>query len=215
LVLIVSIALVVVVFVSKSVEPVRWKMREFKKSVLIDEVSIAARVEELAKEISMSHPEGNLLLIGILKGSFVFLADLVRKIDVSCEIDFAKISSYGSGTVSSGKLNVILDVGAEVKDRDVILVDDIVDSGLTLSEFREHLRKKGPRSLKTAAMVNKTGRREKHVKLDYCGFQVEEGFLVGYGLDCDESYRYLPGIYVLEEECPTDPPEACTATAKE
>jgi len=190
-------------------------MREFKKSVLFDAASIAAKVDELAKQIAMDYPEGNLLLIGILKGSFVFMADLVRKLDVSCEIDFAKISSYGSGTVSSGKLNVILDVGAEVKDRDVILVDDIVDSGLTLSEYREYLAKKGPRSLKTAAMINKTGRREKHVNLDYCGFEVERGFLVGYGLDCDESYRYLPGIYVLEEECLIDPQELCTGPAME
>jgi hypoxanthine phosphoribosyltransferase len=176
------------------------KMREFKKSVLFDAKSIAERVKELGKEISMNHPQGDLLLIGILKGSFVFLADLARNLDVSCEIDFAKISSYGSGTVSSGQLNVILDAGAEIKDRDVILVDDIVDSGLTLSEYRSYLEKKGPRSLKTAAMINKTGRREKHVQLDYCGFDVEDGFLVGYGLDCDECYRYLPSIYVLEEE---------------
>lgn len=190
-------------------------MREFKKSVLLDAAAIAARVEELGKEISMNYPEGNLLLIGILKGSFVFMADLVRKLDVSCEIEFAKISSYGSGTVSSGKLNVIMDVGAEVKDRDVIVVDDIVDSGLTLSEYREHLAKKGPRSLKTAAMINKTGRREKYVNVDYCGFQVEGGFLVGYGLDCDESYRYLPGIYVLEEECPVDPQAICTTLGKD
>ena len=190
-------------------------MREFKKSVLFDAASIAAKVDELGKRISTDYPQGNLLLIGILKGSFVFMADLVRKLDVSCEIEFAKISSYGSGTVSSGKLNVIMDVRADVKDRDVILVDDIVDSGLTLSEYREYLAQKGPRSLKTAAMINKTGRREKHVNLDYCGFQVEGGFLVGYGLDCDESYRYLSGIYVLEEECPADQPETCTAPGKE
>lgn len=190
-------------------------MREFKKSVLFDAPSIAARVQELGKEISLNHPEGNLLLIGILKGSFVFLADLVRHLDVSCEIDFAKISSYGSGTVSSGKLNVIMDVGAQVKDRDVILVDDIVDSGLTLSEYREYLQKRGPRSLKTAAMIDKTGRREKHVNLDYCGFRVEEGFLVGYGLDCDECYRHLPGIYVLEEECLTNAHETCAGPVKE
>lgn len=175
-------------------------MAEMKKRILIDEEAIAARVKELGREISAHYPEGDLLVIGILKGSFVFLADLVRSMSVSCQIDFAKISSYGSGTVSKGALEIILEPQVSVKDRDVILVDDIVDSGLTLSEYRKHLESKGPRSLKTAAMIDKTGRREKHVKLDYCGFRVEHGFLVGYGLDCNECYRYLGGIYEIEEE---------------
>jgi hypoxanthine phosphoribosyltransferase len=175
-------------------------MREMKKKILIDEEAIAARVKELGSEISSHYPQGDLLVIGILKGSFVFLADLVRSLSVSCEIDFAKISSYGSGTVSQGTLNIALQPQVSVKDRDVILVDDIVDSGLTLCEFRKYLELQGPRTLKTAAMIDKTGRREKHVQLDYCGFQVEHGFLVGYGLDCDECYRYLGGIYVVEEE---------------
>jgi len=171
-----------------------------KKNILIDEEAIAARVKELGRDISAQYPEGNLLIIGILKGSFVFLADLVRTLSVTCEIDFAKISSYGTGTVSTGKLNILLEPQASVQGRDVLLVDDIVDSGLTLSEFRRHLEAKGPRTLRTAAMIDKTGRREKHVVLDYCGFSVESGFLVGYGLDCNECYRHLGGIYVIEEE---------------
>jgi len=173
-------------------------MQQFKKRMIIDEATIAARVRELGKEISAHYPHGNILFVGILKGSFVFMADLVRCVDVPCQIDFARISSYGRGTVSSGKLDVIMDIGLPVKDRDVILVDDIVDSGLTLSQYREHLERLGPRSMRIAAMIDKTARREKHVNLDYCGFHVPDGFLVGYGLDCDECYRHLGAIYVLD-----------------
>lgn len=175
-------------------------MADMKKKILIDEDTIAARVKELGREISAQYPEGNLLIIAILKGSFVFLADLVRNLSVSCEIDFAKISSYGAGTVSSGSLNILLEPQASVQDRDVLLLDDIVDSGLTLSEYRNLLEKKGPRSVRTAAMIDKTGRREKHVELDYCGFSIESGFLVGYGLDCNECFRQLGGIYIIEED---------------
>ncbi len=175
-------------------------MKEFRKRVLFDADTIAARVKEIAREISTHHPEGDLLLVGILKGSFMFLADLVRALDRPCQVDFAKIASYGSGTVSSGSLEIRLDIGLPVKDRSVILVDDIVDSGLTLSEYGKVLEAKGPRSLKIAALIDKTGRRERHVQLDYCGFRIEEGFVVGYGLDCDEQFRNLTGVYVLEEE---------------
>jgi hypoxanthine phosphoribosyltransferase len=174
-------------------------MKEMKKRVLFDAEAIAARVKDVAKEISRDYPDGNVLLIGILKGAFVFMADLARCLTVPCEIDFARISSYGSGTVSSGKLNILLDAGIPVKGRDVILIDDIVDSGLTLSEYRTYVEQQGPRSVRTAAMIDKTGRREKHVALDYCGFRIEDGFLVGYGLDCDECYRYLDGIYEIED----------------
>lgn len=173
-------------------------MERQTKRILFDQEAIADRVKELGREISSSYPEGNILLVGILKGAFVFMADLARSLSVPCQIDFARISSYGSGTVSSGELNVIMDVGFDIKDRDVILVDDIVDTGLTLSQYRDHLSGLGPRSLKLAAMIDKTGRREKHVQLDYCGFRVEGGFLVGYGLDCDECFRYLPAIYALD-----------------
>jgi hypoxanthine phosphoribosyltransferase len=175
-------------------------MDDMKKKVLIDEEAIAARVKELARDISAQYSEGNLLIIGILKGSFVFIADLVRSLSIPCEVDFAKISSYGAGTVSSGTLQILLEPQATIQGRDVLLVDDIVDSGLTLSEYRKHLETKGPRTLRTAAMIDKTGRREKYVELDYCGFSIESGFLVGYGLDCNECFRNLGSIYVIEEE---------------
>ena len=173
-------------------------MEQVKTRILFDENSIAARVQELGKQISVDHPEGNLLLIGILKGSFVFMADLARSLSLPCQIDFARISSYGTGTVSAGQLNVVMDVGISVKDRHVILVDDIVDSGLTLSEYRKRLESASPKSLKIAAMIDKTARREKFVHVDYYGFRIEDGFLVGYGLDWDEKYRNLGGIYIIE-----------------
>ena len=173
-------------------------MKEFKKRALYDEQTIAKRVKEIAKEISSKYPEGNLLLIGILKGSFIFMADLCRNLDVPCKVDFARISSYGDGTVSSGKLDIIMDIGIPVREKNVILVDDIVDSGLTLSEYRSFLEQRQPLSLETAALIDKTARREKHVQLDYCGFRIDDGFIVGYGLDCNEHYRNLPGLYILE-----------------
>jgi hypoxanthine phosphoribosyltransferase len=174
-------------------------MGELTKRVLFDREAIAGRVREMAKEISAKYPEGDILFIGVLKGSFVFLADLVRALDVPCQVDFCRIASYGSGTVSSGQLDMIMDAAIPVKDRTVIIVDDIVDSGLTLSEYRKHIAAQSPRSLEIAGLIDKTGRREKHVKLDYCGFRMEEGFVVGYGLDCDERYRHLDSVWVIEE----------------
>jgi len=173
-------------------------MKQFEKRILFDSDAIAVRVKELGAEISAKYPEGNLLFIGVLKGSFMFLADLVRHVTVPCCLDFVRISSYGNDTVSSGKLDILMDIRLPVKDRNVILVDDIVDTGLTLSEYRKRLEKESPRSLEIAALIDKIARRERHVELDYCGFRVEEGFLVGHGLDCDERFRHLDGIYVLE-----------------
>ncbi len=175
-------------------------MTSYKKNLLFDAQTIAGRVQQLAKDIAASHPDDPLVFVGILKGSFMFMADLVRAMDRPCEIDFARISSYGSETVSSGKLDVIMDVGISLKGRAVIIVDDIVDTGLTLSEYRKHLQVQCPASVATVALIDKTGRREKEVDVDYYGFRIEGGFVVGYGLDCDENYRNLPAIYVLEED---------------
>ena len=173
-------------------------MKQYEKKMLFDADTIATRVKQLGEEISAKYPEGDLVLIGILKGSFMFLADLVRHLTVPCQLDFARISSYGADTISSGKLDIIMDIHIPVQDRHVILVDDIVDTGLTLNEYRKRLEARAPRSLEVAALIDKTIRRERHVALDYCGFQVEDGFLVGYGLDCDECYRHLGGIYILD-----------------
>jgi hypoxanthine phosphoribosyltransferase len=123
---------------------------------------------------------------------------LARAIPFPCQVDFARISSYGSSTVTSGTLSLKMDIGIDVEGRDVILVDDIVDSGLTLAEYRNRIAERNPRSLKLAAMIDKTGRRERAVQLDYFGFRIEEGFVVGYGLDWNEKYRNLKSIYALE-----------------
>jgi hypoxanthine phosphoribosyltransferase len=173
-------------------------MKSPKKRMILNEETIAKRIQELGTEISANHPEGNLLLIGILKGSFMFMADLVRRLSVPCQVDFARIASYGDGTVTSGKLEILMDANIPVKGRDVILVDDIVDTGLTLSEYRKRIEAQEPRTLEVAAFIDKTARREKHVSLDYCGFRLPDGFLVGYGLDCAEDDRCHGCLYVLE-----------------
>jgi hypoxanthine phosphoribosyltransferase len=174
-------------------------MKQFEKRILFDPDAIAERVQALAGEISVKYPAGDLLMIGILKGSFIFLADLVRELTVPCKVDFARIASYGDSTVSSGKLEIIMDAKLPVKDRNVIIVDDIVDTGLTLSGYRDRLASAGPKSVETAALIDKIARRDKHVELDYCGFRIQEGFVVGYGLDFDERFRHLAGIWVLEQ----------------
>ncbi|MGB9616926.1 MAG: hypoxanthine phosphoribosyltransferase [Desulfomonilaceae bacterium] len=171
-----------------------------KKRLLFDADAIAARVKELGLRISNDFPEGDLLLVGILKGAFIFLADLSRAIGRGCQIDFARLSSYGSGTETSGVINVVMDIGIPVKDKNVILVDDIVDTGLTLHMYRERVAQMEPRAIRIAALINKTSRREKEVKLDYFGFEIESGFVVGYGLDWDERFRNLPSIYAIEQE---------------
>jgi len=173
-------------------------MDEVKKRILFDSDTISARVQELGEQISGDYPDGDLVMVGLLKGSFIFLADLVRALQKPCHVDFARISSYGSGTVSSGQLQVIMDI-VPVTGRDVILVDDIVDSGLTLDYYRKRVLEFNPHSLRIAALIDKTGRRDKHVPLDYCGFRIDHGFVVGYGLDWDERFRNLPSIYVLNE----------------
>ncbi len=174
-------------------------MTDYRKRILFDAETIARRVKELAGEIAAKHPEGDLVLIGILKGSFVFMADLVRALDSPCQIDFVRISSYKSATVSSGELEITMDISVPIGGKHVIVVDDIVDTGLTLSQYVKRLEKESPASVEIAALIDKTGRREQYVKLDYRGFSIEKGFVVGYGLDWDERFRYLPAVYALED----------------
>lgn len=168
------------------------------KKKLFDREEIACRVSEIGLEISRDYMGKCVLLVGILKGAYVFMADLARNIACPCQLDFVRISSYGDGTVSAGNLKIIMDVSMPVEGRDLILIDDIVDSGLTLHNYAEYLKKMNPRSLKIAALIDKKIRREKLVELDYCGFEIEDGFIVGYGLDCAEDYRNLDGLYLLD-----------------
>ena len=169
------------------------------KEILIPEAAIQKRVRELADQISSDYKGKEPLLIGILKGAIFFMADLMRAIRIPTQMDFMRAASYGSEMHSSGTVRLTKDIEQPVRDRPVILIEDIVDSGLTLAYIKENLESRGAESLCICALIDKLERREREVSVDYCGFQVKEGFLVGYGLDCNEEYRYLPEIYVLKE----------------
>ena len=169
-----------------------------KKELLIPQKTILSRVNELAGEISSDYSGREPIVIGILNGVVFFFADLVRKMTVPSRIDFIRAASYGSGSTSSGKVRLSKDLEIHTKDKPVIVVEDIVDTGLTLTRIVEILRERGPESIKTCVLIDKLERRDVEVVIDYRGFQVNEGFLVGYGLDYDEQYRYLPDIYTLK-----------------
>lgn len=168
-----------------------------QKKVLFTRRKIARRVKELAAQINRDYAGQDLLLIGILKGSFIFLADLARGLEVPAEVDFVRLMSYGAGTESSGEVHVTKDVELPVKGRHVLIVEDIVDAGLTLDFLLGHLASHNPASLKICCLIDKRERRQVEVPLDYVGFTVAKGFLVGYGLDCAEKFRTLPEVYEL------------------
>jgi len=164
---------------------------------LISERRIKRKVKELAEEISWDCRNKDLLLLGILKGSFVFLADLIRTLEIPAECDFLKVRSY-AGDRSSGKIRI--DFLPSLKKRDVLLVEDIIDTGLTINSIKEEIKKQKPRSLKLCSLLNKPARRKQKVKIDYLGFEVPDKFVVGYGLDYEEKFRNLPyvGIYPVK-----------------
>lgn len=167
-------------------------------TVLIDQDELTARINALAQEIRHDTPAGQLHFICVLKGAFLFLGDLVRATEGQVSIDFMSCSSYGTGTSSSGEVRLTKDLDASIEGRDVIVVEDIVDTGLTLHYLQEILQARGPRSLRTACLLSKPSRRKIDVKVDYIGFTIEDKFVVGYGLDYAEQYRNLPYIGVLE-----------------
>lgn len=174
-------------------------MSVLKREVLIPEAAILKRVREIADQISNDYQGTEPILVGILKGSIIFMADLMRAIRIPVQMDFIRAASYGSGTQSSGTVRVTKDIELPIQGRPVILIEDIVDSGLTLAYVKELLEERGAASLKICALIDKSERRERDILVDYCGFQVQEGFLVGYGLDCNEEFRNLPEICVLKE----------------
>lgn len=175
-------------------------MEQDIKKVLISEEEIHAKVAEIGARISEDYAGKNLLMVGILKGSVVFMADLMRAVGVHARIDFMSVSSYGSGTKSSGVVKIIKDLDNNVEGLDLLLVEDILDSGLTLSYLRELLRDRHPNSIKIVTLLNKPARRTADIQPDYCCFEVPDEFVVGYGLDFDERYRNLPYVGVLKEE---------------
>ena len=167
--------------------------------VLIDEDALAGRITELAEEVSNDYAGRDLLLIGVLKGAVFFMADLMRQISVPCEVDFMAISSYGGSTDSSGVVRILKDLDINIRDRDVLVVEDIIDSGLTLQYLMRNLRSREPSSLEVCALLTKPERREIEVPVRYVGFEIPNRFVVGYGLDHGERYRNLPYVAVLEE----------------
>ena len=168
--------------------------------VLIDEESLQARVSELGQEISSDFAGRELLLVGVLKGAVFFMADLMRSITVPCEIDFMAISSYGASTDSSGVVRILKDLDINIENRHVVVVEDIVDSGLTLSYLVRNLESRGPASLEVCALLTKPGRREIEVDVGYIGFEIPNKFVIGYGLDFAERYRNLPYVGVLHDD---------------
>jgi hypoxanthine phosphoribosyltransferase len=166
--------------------------------VLISTQQIQDRIKELGAEITRDYGGRNPLLIGVLKGACFFLSDLLRAIDTKLSIEFMAISSYGSSTRTSGEVRIMKDLDVPIEGRDILVVEDIVDTGLTLSYLLANLESRGAASVKLVALLDKFERRQKEVKIDYLGFQIPDEFVVGYGLDFAERYRNLPFIAVLK-----------------
>jgi hypoxanthine phosphoribosyltransferase len=166
---------------------------------LLSAERIQTRIAEMGAEIARDYAGRNPLLIGVLKGAFVFLSDLVRAIDLRIGMEFIAISSYGASTRSSGEVRIVKDLDVPIEGRDIIVVEDIVDTGLTLSYLMANLESRGATSVKLAALLNKHERRLREVNIDYLGFTIPDAFVVGYGLDFAERYRNLPYIAVLKD----------------
>jgi hypoxanthine phosphoribosyltransferase len=168
--------------------------------VLIDEETLRNRIVELGAEISADYEGRDLLLVGVLKGAIFFISDLMRELQVPCEIDFMAITSYGAGTDSSGVVRILKDLEINISGRDVLVVEDIIDSGLTLSYLRRTLAARKPATLEICALLTKPERREVDVPVRYVGFEIPNQFVIGYGLDFAERYRNLPYIGVLHPD---------------
>lgn len=166
---------------------------------LFSQAQIASRVQELADQINQTYGKDEpLVAIGILKGSFIFMADLVRAMDRDVTLDFMALSSYGDATETTGVVRLLKDLDVDIKDKDVIIVEDIVDTGLTLEYLRHYLEQRNPKSVRVATLLDKVSRRQVEMEIDYVGFEIEDGFVVGYGIDYAQKYRNLPWIGIIE-----------------
>jgi hypoxanthine phosphoribosyltransferase len=168
--------------------------------VLIDEQKIKGRVEELGTQIAADYSDKDLVVIGILKGAVLFMADLIKKIDIPLSIDFMAVSSYGKSTRSSGVVRILKDLDEEIEGKDVLIVEDIVDTGLTLKFLAENILSRNPKSLKVCCLLDKPSRRKVSVSVDYVGFEIPDEFVVGYGLDYAQKHRNIPYIGVIEKD---------------
>ena len=166
--------------------------------VLVAEGELAARVAELGRAIARDYARANPVLVGVLQGAVPFVADLMRRLPIDLTVDFVRASSYGAGTTSAGTVRLVADLAVDIADRDVLIVDDIVDTGLTLAALKRALEARRPRSVRTCVLLDKGGRRLADVAIDYVGFTIPNVFVVGYGLDYDGLYRNLPHVAVLD-----------------
>jgi len=174
-------------------------MNEMSRKILFSQAAIQKRVRELAGQISGDYAGRELIVIGILKGAFIFMADLVRDITIPCKIDFVRVASYGASSDSSGKVVMTKDIETSIKGRDILIVEDIIDTGLTLQYLVNWLKERNPNSLKICVFLDKRKRRKVSFEADYVGFTIDDGFVVGYGLDFNEQYRFFPDVYVIKE----------------
>jgi hypoxanthine phosphoribosyltransferase len=175
-------------------------MQKDIKNIMISEEELAKRVKELGKQLTEEYRGKDLMVVGILKGCMLFLSDLVRSIDLPLTMDFMVVSSYGSATKSSGVVRIMKDLEREIEGKDVLIVEDIVDTGLTLSYLIENLKTRNPKSVKVCSLLDKPDRRKVQVDIEYVGFKIPDEFVVGYGLDYSEIYRNLPFVCVLKPE---------------
>jgi hypoxanthine phosphoribosyltransferase len=173
-------------------------MNQVSKQILFSHDEIHKRVREIASQISKDYAGHELVVIGILKGAFIFMADLVREISVPCKVDFVRVASYGASSESSGKVVMTKDIETSIKGRDILIVEDIVDTGLTLQYLVSWLKERSPNSLKLCVFLDKRKRRKVSFDADYVGFTIDDGFVVGYGLDFNEQFRFLPDVYIID-----------------
>lgn len=174
-------------------------MELFDKEMLLSREVIDRRTRELAEKISGDYDGRELIVVGVLKGAFIFMADLIRAMSIPCSVDFVQLASYGSSTVSSGNVVVIKDIGVPIAGKDILIVEDIVDTGLTLSFLVEKLKEKEPRSVKVCVLLDKKMRRKVPFEAHYTAFSIEDRFVIGYGLDFNEQGRSLPDVCVIKE----------------
>ena len=174
-------------------------MADQNRKVLFSRDRIATEIKRLGQEISRDFQDQEIMLVGVLKGSFLFIADLIREIEIPSVIDFVRLASYGSGTQTSGIIEFRKELEMPIRDRNVIIVEDIVDSGYTLECLYNKLLLQNPRTLKICTLIDKRARREVEIEADYIGISMDDGFIIGYGLDHNEKYRNLPDIYLIEE----------------
>ncbi|MEN6469344.1 MAG: hypoxanthine phosphoribosyltransferase [Smithella sp.] len=173
-------------------------MSTSSKEILIPRTEILRRVREIGDEISRDYAGEEILAIGVLKGAFIFMADLIRALSIPCQTDFMRAASYGAGSESSGKIVITKDIEIPIDGRNILIVEDIVDTGLTLRHIVDTLKSRNPKSIKVCTFLDKRKRRKVPLEADYVGFTMDDGFIVGYGLDFNEQYRSLPDLYVIQ-----------------